>query len=309
MANETGAGVAPDDGDIHRADAPSEPHGRLRPAQRPERSEPLTDRTEPALNGPARGREIRTAPGADSPTGPAPENPDEPGGIETASTPEPPRRVRPTSSPARHPAPRHPTPSIADGAPDAGLRSRPWAIKPALDPAAEPTTAVAVSSSTASPAPDPQREPRTHGRAAADPQEVRPPMLSAPGTSVPFSDFANAAGQPALARASHPGAPTQAADDPRERTTTRSAGTPQEPMWADRPAPPAPMVGRLPSQQDAGRSHLTDAPHTDITVTIGRVEVKVPPAAPVRQPPSSRPRRHPPSLEEYLTARARGLAG
>lgn len=65
------------------------------------------------------------------------------------------------------------------------------------------------------------------------------------------------------------------------------------------PPPPPPAPSRL-------------ATHTDVSVTIGRIEVTAPAADPVpAQPRSSAPRRRPPTLAEYLEVRtrARGRAG
>lgn len=65
------------------------------------------------------------------------------------------------------------------------------------------------------------------------------------------------------------------------------------------PPPPPPAPSRL-------------ATHTDVSVTIGRIEVTAPAADPVpAQPRSSAPRRRPPTLAEYLEVRtrARGHAG
>ena len=98
--------------------------------------------------------------------------------------------------------------------------------------------------------------------------------------------------------------------------TTRAASLPQiaEPMWADAPAALRPAALRPaaagPARGPTPRAAPIEVP-TELTVTIGRVEVKLPAAAAAQTPPAprSRPRRRPPSLDEYLRARAGGLAG
>jgi hypothetical protein len=49
---------------------------------------------------------------------------------------------------------------------------------------------------------------------------------------------------------------------------------------------------------------------TEVTVTIGRIDVRVQaPLAPPAPPAAARPRRRPPSLDDYLRARSTGRAG
>jgi hypothetical protein len=76
--------------------------------------------------------------------------------------------------------------------------------------------------------------------------------------------------------------------------TGAAARPPAGPQLA--PAPPARVPGR-PGQAEV---------HTEITVTIGRIEVKTPAAVPMSgRPQSSGSRRRPPSLDDYLEARTR----
>jgi hypothetical protein len=86
------------------------------------------------------------------------------------------------------------------------------------------------------------------------------------------------------------------------------AGAPQlsEPMWARHPAPPPGTPAY--SRSAVARTESVDVP-TELTVTIGRVEVKVGATPTHAPPPTPRPRRRPPSLDDYLRARAGGLAG
>jgi hypothetical protein len=66
---------------------------------------------------------------------------------------------------------------------------------------------------------------------------------------------------------------------------------------------PAPRPVPLPAPRAA-------EPRTEVTVTIGRIEVRAPAAEAAPAPPGrSGPRRRPPSLDDYLRARARGRAG
>jgi hypothetical protein len=268
------------------------------------------------------GPQTRTGPGPGTRREPGPENRSEPAGIEPVPAPEPPTRARPADSQIPPAAPRRPT-SGASGPRDAAPRSLPSGAAPTTEPATEPAigepaigepaiesaSVISVPASAASPAPGRKREPRTHGTVADDRAGTRPPVRSSPGTSVPPEEHADGArhSREETVRATRSGALGRAASDEAEPTTRRPARTPPEPMWAARPAPPPPPVGHSPSQ-GAGRPHATDVPNTDVTVAIGRVEVRVPPAPPARQRPS-RPRRQPPSLEQYLEARARGLAG
>jgi hypothetical protein len=315
-----------------------DPAAEIRAEPGPEiRMDPSTEiRAEP-------GPETRTEPGPENrsePTGiepvPAPQPPTRERPAASPGPPAPPRRptpsgargpreaaarsrpsgVAPTIEPAIEPAITEPAitePAIAEPAIGEPAIGEPAIAEPAI---AEPAIVVSATASAASPAPVPGRESRAHRTAADAPAGTRPPMRSAPSTSAPPDEHADDAGhsRKTIVRASRSDALGLAAShgrEPRhegEPATRRSAGTPPEPMWAARPAPPPPpTVGHSPSQ-GAGRSYPAGVPNTDVTVTIGRVEVRVPPAPPVRQRPS-RPRRQPPSLEQYLEARAKGLAG
>jgi hypothetical protein len=79
-----------------------------------------------------------------------------------------------------------------------------------------------------------------------------------------------------------------------------------EPMWARYPAPPPGTPAH--SRAADARTESAEVP-TELTVTIGRVEVKVGATTTHAPPPTPRPRRSPPSLDDYLRARAKGLAG
>lgn len=71
-------------------------------------------------------------------------------------------------------------------------------------------------------------------------------------------------------------------------------------------APTAPSIDPTVSPAPPGRAVSQPAMHTDVTVTIGRIEVKMPgPESPPAQPQPRRPRLRPPSLDDYLAARSR----
>lgn len=304
VQNETGAAVASGGSDVRGPDALS--YDRLRPGAGPQPAESGANRTEPEPIGPERrpknrtqrGRAIHTEPVPETRSGPGPENRSESAGIEPVrAAVEPQAPAPPADSSAAYAAPRRPTPS-ADH--DASARSRSSGIE----------STISVPASTAPSAPGPKPEPRTHASVADDRAGVRPRIGSGLTTSGPFDALVDRAGQfhEAIVRTSRSGAVGRAGSHAGEPSNKRLASTPPEPMWDARPAPPPATVGRSPSQ-DAGRSHLSDVPNADVTVTIGRIEVSVPPTPPVRPRPPSRPRRQPPSLTEYLEARARGLAG
>jgi hypothetical protein len=72
--------------------------------------------------------------------------------------------------------------------------------------------------------------------------------------------------------------------------------------------PPAPLA-HAPARRRPETPPRPSEPQTEVNVTIERVEVRVPASAPTPARPPTGPRRRPPTLDEYLQARARGRAG
>jgi hypothetical protein len=92
-------------------------------------------------------------------------------------------------------------------------------------------------------------------------------------------------------------------------------------LGPDTPAPPPPsaaapaqaawLAAQAPAPVARPAEPRTIEVPTQVSVTIGRVEVRAAPApAPAAPaPPAARPKREPPSLDDYLRARASGRAG
>jgi hypothetical protein len=171
-----------------------------------------------------------------------------------------------------------------------------------------------VPSDELPPGPRPGRRGRVADPAAAETGVVPPPRRHLQAEPAVVRAAAAALPPPPATAPSAPRIPAPAdavaALDraPREgRPSPAHAPRSPEPMWAKSPlprpaVPPAGARQRVPAER-------VEVP-TELTVTIGRVEVKVPPAA-LAQPQraAAPPRRHTPSLDDYLSARARGLKG
>jgi hypothetical protein len=168
-------------------------------------------------------------------------------------------------------------------------------------------------------------------RLTAPPPATTPDPAPEPGPAVQDRALARSAwrpGGPPASPAPPPPVPSPAGQAPREaRYTDQLAGAAAERVQAiarqlgdadtalRREGPAAPPPGprqalprqALPRQALPGRAPGQPAPPPpDVTVTIGRIEVKMPAAepAPARREPSGAGRRVP-SLEDYLASRAR----
>jgi hypothetical protein len=128
----------------------------------------------------------------------------------------------------------------------------------------------------------------------------RPAPLATPPEAAPAEDPPRVPDRPAD-RMSRP------AEDPADRVQAMA-------RWlrdAD-PAAARPSAGPPPGPPGGTRHGPGPAADTEVTVTIGRIEVKAPAAAPVPSPPQpGGPRRRVPSLDDYLESRtrARGRPG
>jgi hypothetical protein len=211
----------------------------------------------------------------------------------------------------------------ADGAPSGGLGPAPWSIRrrpsppPArvsadepplpcdrLIPHVEPAPPVSPPLKPLPPAPQyssatvPPPAPAV-GPLAPHRQSERPGQLAAAPAMGPANTEPAIANPPSGLAARHVHAMAQLLREP--DTSVARTGETTKPPNNTQPAAAPPV--RVPSQPST---------HTELTVTIGRIEVKATASDPTpQQPPSGRPQRQPPSLDDYLAARvrARGRTG
>jgi hypothetical protein len=105
---------------------------------------------------------------------------------------------------------------------------------------------------------------------------------------------------------------SRSADGPADRVQAMARRLRDADAAAARPGAASPSIGPHPAL--SGRAWNWPGPtvDTEVTVTIGRIEVKAPAAAPVpARPQPGGPRRQVPSLGDYLESRtrARGRPG
>jgi hypothetical protein len=246
------------------------------------------------------------------PRGPHPPHPPASAHARAASVTAAPAVPEPagTSSPPAPPAQpaELPRPGGSDQpAPAPSLTPRQGDDHPGRQPRSIPPTPVAIRTEDAQP-----------GRSSSAPATAAAPR---PAHTVPPEPVIAPTDRPAAGRPpATAGAPAPAA----AAATTATTGTQPQPPAPSRPPvpspqPPQPPQPPLPSRavslRPRGRRHAlaaedTTAGPTEITVTIGRVEVRAPGTAPAPSPRGQRePRRRPPTLDDYLRARSGGRPG
>ncbi|BDB45518.1 MULTISPECIES: hypothetical protein [Mycobacterium] len=206
----------------------------------------------------------------------------------SAKTLEPPPR-RPAAAPGASAAEPVAVANQPVRAPVAAVRppaTAPPHANAAAPPDAKPAQVTEPAPSNGSPPPiEPPRQsrPAEAHRPAPTPQPYPGPPEAAPTETGPEGPSDNV---PALARWQ---------GDLRVDLATTEPPQHQRPVHASLPAPPpaVPPSGHHPA-------------HTDVSVTIGRIEVRAPAAdaAPTPRQPAG-PRRRPPTLDDYLASRTR----
>jgi DNA polymerase III subunit gamma/tau len=253
-----------------------------------------------------------------------------------ADGPPPGRRPRPAAAPAGE------TPRPAPEGSEAGFRAAPGEDPGRRERAPAPWNASRRS------APQPPRTPPGHepvagdlaspdGRAGAPPARPEPaPAQRLPAPPEHHVPAPRPRQAPVPRR--HPDQTSLPAHPPQIRPSepdyAELPAVPRPAPWADAPADRVQAMARWLRDADAaaGRAEaaaglspgprLAPAPpghgpgrpavHTEVSVTIERIEIKAPAADPApARPPSSGPRRRAPSLEDYLESRtrARGRPG
>jgi hypothetical protein len=218
-------------------------------------------------------------------------------------------RATGVGAPSDH-QPAAPAPASSRQSPAAGSAAAAAAARPGVRTATRPGAERAEFRSPPLGEPLPSRAagrsnrgPIAHGRPLAPtaPAQQVPSVPSRPQAtgSAPPTD---AAAPQAATAADPPAAIAQPA------ATTGVPRVMAQPLRVQPPAPPrpaAPRARRAPLAPGADQAHTTE-----LSVTIGRIEVRASPAPePQRQSAARGPRRQPPSLEQYLAARATGRVG
>jgi len=275
---------------------PAPPGGEPTPAPAAATASPPRPSHAPATR-PAPGGQ-RPRPARNAPPEPAP-----PGGEPTpapaAATASPPR---PSHAPATRPAPGGQRPRPARNAPP----------EPA-PPGGEPTPAPAAA--TASP-PRPSHAPATGGsgqQAAGNVADFPAARTgtggqaspgSRPGAVAPAPEPAPPEPPPAAHR--HVGRPGQPADGLADRVQAMARWLRDADAAAHAQATARPPAGPQPAGPGRVLAWPGPAVHPDVTVTIGRIEVKAPAPDPPPAPPRlGETRRRVPSLDDYLESRTR----
>jgi hypothetical protein len=192
---------------------------------------------------------------------------------------------------------REPGPADASHQQDPTASRRDAAPPPAEAPRREHVPAPWGAAGRPAPQPRPGQPDRAPGRSGRAGQDGWLTAAPAPPDATP-AQRPPPAPHPSRAAPHRPGHATSApADTPADRVQAVARWLRDADAAGTRPSPGAP--GRAPNWPGP-------VPDTQVTVTIGRIEVKAPAvdAAPAR-PPSSAPRRRVPSLGDYLESRTR----